>query len=356
MRFSFDEDQLLFQTSLRDFLAKECTPEGIRAGWDEDRSHSPELWSQLAELGVTGLLVPEAHDGMGMGEIDSVLLFEEAGRAACPEPVVATAAVAAPLLAEIGNVEFAGPWLARIGSGDAIVAVGHEVSPLVTDADLARLLLLQRGDAVHAVEPGACAINAQPANDPSRRLFRVDFTPSEATRVADGELGRALWAAALDRGALACAAQLLGTTDKLIALSSEYAEQRHQFGKPIGSFQAVKHMLADCKVKLEYARPAVHRAAYSVAHSAACSAADRSLHVSMAKVAAADAALFSARRALQVHGAIGYTWEQDLHIWMRRAWSLEQAWGRNDFHRGRVEAALFSDGARLGPGETFRGD
>ncbi len=352
MRFSFDEDQLLFQTSLRDFLAKECTPEGIRAGWAEGRSHSPELWSQLAELGVTGLLVPEAHDGMGMSEIDSVLLFEEAGRAALPEPVVATAAVAAPLLAELGDAELAGRWLARIGAGDAIVAVGHEVSPLVTDADVAQLLLLQRGDEVHAVEPGDCAITEQPANDPSRRLFKVDFTPSDATRVAEGDAGRALWAAALDRGALACAGQLLGTTDKLIALASDYANQRHQFGKPIGSFQAVKHMLADCKVKLEYARPVVHRAAHSVARAVA----DRALHVSMAKVAAADAALFSARQALQVHGAIGYTWEQDLHIWMRRAWSLEQAWGRNDFHRGRVEAAILSDGARLGPGETFRGD
>jgi len=352
VRFSFEEDQLLFQNSLRDFLAKECTPEGIRAGWDEGRSHSPELWSQLAELGVTGLLVPEAHDGMGMNEVDSVLLFEEAGRAACPEPVVATAAVAAPLLAELGNLEFAGSWLVRIGAGEAIVAVAHEVNPLVTDADLAQLLLIQREDEVHAVDPGDCEITAQPANDPSRRLFQVHFEPSDATRVAEGQPGRALWAAALDRGALACAAQLVGTTDKLIALASEYAEQRHQFGKPIGSFQAVKHMLADCKVKLEYARPAVHRAAHSVAHAVA----DRALHVSMAKVAAADAALFSARRALQVHGAIGYTWEQDLHIWMRRAWSLEQAWGRNDFHRSRIEAALFSDGARLGPGETFRGD
>ncbi|MEE2678874.1 MAG: acyl-CoA dehydrogenase family protein [Myxococcota bacterium] len=351
MRFSFDEDQLLFQDSLREFLANECTPDAIRAGWEQGRSHSPELWAQLAELGVTGLLVPEAHEGLGMSEVASVLLFEEAGRAALPEPVVSTVAVAAPLLADLAEGELAGAWLPRIGSGDAIVAVGHEVSPLVVDADLAHLFLLQRGDAVHAVAPDDCTAVEQPANDPSRRLFAVDFSPSETTCVADGEAGRALWNAALDRGALACAAQLLGVTDKLITLASEYAEQRHQFGKPIGSFQAVKHMLADCKVKLEYARPLVHRAAHSVAHGVL----DRALHVSMAKVAAADAAGFTAGRALQVHGAIGYTWEQDLHIWMRRAWSFEQAWGRNDFHRRRVEAAILSDGARLGPGETFRG-
>jgi len=352
MDFTFNEDQLLFQSTLRDFLANECTPEGIRAAWDQASSHSSALWSQLAELGVPGLLVPDAHDGMGMSEVDSVLLFEEAGRAALPEPVVATAAVAAPLLVELGESELASRWLSRIASGDAIVAVGHEVSPLVPDADVAQLLLLQRGDEVHAVEPGDARILEQPANDPSRRLFKVDFEPSDATRLAGGERGRALWAAALDRGALACAAQLLGVADSLLRLASEYARQRVQFGKPIGSFQAVKHMLADCKVKIEYARPVVHRAAHSVARGVA----DRGLHVSMAKVAAADAALASGRQALQVHGAIGYTWEQDLHIWMRRAWSLEQAWGRNDFHRSRVEAAILSDGAILGAGETFRGD
>lgn len=352
MRFVFDEDQLLFQTTVRDFLANECTPERIRAAWDAGRSHTPELWAKLADLGVPGLLVPEMHEGMGMSEIDSVLLFEEAGRAALPEPVIATAAVAAPLLVELGDAKLAAGWLPRIGTGDAIVAVGHEVSPLVTDADVAHLLLLQRADEVHALAPAQAKLVAQPANDPSRRLFRVEFAASGATRVARGQAGRALWAAALDRGALAAAAQLLGVTDKLISLASEYAGQRRQFGVPIGSFQAVKHMLADCKVKLEYARPVVHRAAHSVAQAVA----ERSLHVSMAKVAAADAALHAARQALQVHGAIGYTWEQDLHLWMRRAWSLEQAWGRNDFHRRRIENAVLAEGARLGPGETFRGE
>jgi alkylation response protein AidB-like acyl-CoA dehydrogenase len=289
---------------------------------------------------------------MGMSEIDSVLLFEEAGRAALPEPLIATAAVAAPLLVELGNEALAAEWLPRIGGGDAIVAVGHEVSPLVVDADVAHLLLLQRGDEVHALTPDAAQIVAQPANDPSRRLFKVDFEAAAASRVADGAAGRKLWAAALDRGALATAAQLLGATDSLITLAAEYAEQRQQFGKPIGSFQAVKHMLANCKVKLEYARPVVHRAAHSVARNVA----DRSLHVSMAKVAAADAAQFAARQALQVHGALGYTWEQDLHIWMRRAWSLDQAWGRNDFHRSRVEERVLAASERLGPGGTFRGD
>ncbi len=131
-----------------------------------------------------------------------------------------------------------------------------------------------------------------------------------------------------------------------IDMAVRYACQRKQFGVPIGSFQAVKHMLADLQVRLEYARPVVYRAAHSVARAARC----RSVDVSMAKAAASEAAVKAARAALQVHGAIGYTWEQDLHVWMRRAWSLELAWGSGAWHRARVAEAVL-DGAV--PAETF---
>ena len=236
----------------------------------------------LAELGVPGLLVPEKYEGMGMDEIDFVLLQEEAGRAALAEPVIETAAVAAPLLVELGSEELCDRWLEPIATGKAIAAVGHAVSPFVSDAHIADLLLLQHGDEVHAVDPEQVTLTRQPANDPSRCLFTVDWKPGDATRVAEGEKGRACLAAALDRGALACAAQQLGVADQLITMASGYAEQRHQFGKPIGSFQAIKHMLANLKVKLEYARPVVHRAAHSVARAVS----GRAVHVSMAKLAA----------------------------------------------------------------------
>ncbi len=349
MDFDFNEDQLLFQKTVRDFLDGECTPDGIRAQWESEEGHSRELWAKLAELGIPGLLVPEAHEGMGMDEVDAVLLFEEVGRAALPEPVVETAAVAAPLLADLEDGELGARWLKPIAVGEAVVTVTDAASPLVADAHVARLLLLFHEDEVHAVDPGEAQLERQAANDPSRRLFTVRWTPSRATRVADGEQGRALQAAAFDRAALACAAQQLGVADRLIEMASAYAGQRQQFGVPIGSFQAVKHMLANVKVALEYARPVVHRAAHSVARGAA----DRALHVSMAKIAASEAATAAASVALQVHGAIGYTWEQDLHIWMRRAWSLEQAFGRNELHRRRVEEAVLREGVRLGPGETF---
>jgi len=349
MRFAFTEDQVLLQQTVRDFLRAECTPERIRALWETETARSRDLWRKLADVGVAGVLVPEEHGGLGLDEIDAVTLFEEAGRAALAEPVVATAAVGAPLLRELGG-ELAARWLPRVASGDAIVAVGPPDERFVEDAHVADLLLLaDPGGALHALERRGARVVAEPANDPSKRIFTVAFEPSEASCVAEGERARALFAAALDRGALACAAELVGVAEQLLELAVGYASQRTQFGRPIGSFQAVKHALADVKVKLEYARPLVYRAAHSVARGDP----RRALHVSMAKAEAGEAAVFAARRALQVHGAIGYTWEQDLHLWMRRAWSLDLAWGTRRRHRERVAAWVLAPGAALGPGTTF---
>lgn len=356
MDFRASDDQLLLQTTVRDFLAKECTAEVVRAVWEAETARSPDLWRKLAEIGLPGLLVPEEHGGMGLGEVDLFLLLEEVGRAALAEPVIATAAVAAPLLSELAEAglgELASEWLPRVAAGEAIVAVGHPVSPFVEDAHVADLLLLARGEEeLHALRREGVRIQEQPANDPSRRIATVEFKPTDGSLLARGELARRLLAAALDRGALACAAQALGVADRLVELAVAYTAQRKQFGKPIGSFQAVKHMLANVKVKLEYARPVVQRAAHSVAHGNA----RRSLHVSMAKLLACEAAGFAAKSALQAHGAIGYTWEQDLHIWMRRAWSLEQSWGRSAFHHARVREALLEEDLPIGAGTTFLGE
>ena len=350
MRFGFDADQLLLQETLRDFLTSECPAPRVRALWDTETGRSPELWKALADLGVTGLLVPEAHEGMGMDEGVLVLLHEEAGRAALAEPLVATG-IAVPLLVGFGSRDLCERWLKPIAVGKAIVAVGHPVNPFVSDAHVAALLLLPHEDEIHALAPADVELVRQPVNDPARRVFSVKWTPTAATRIARGGQARELLAAALDRGALACAAQLLGATDRLLELAVAYAQQRVQFGQPIGAFQAVKHHLANVKVALEYARPVVYRAAHSVARQDGA----RAAHVSHAKIAAGEAAALAAKTALQVHGAIGYTWEQDLHVWMRRAWSLDLDWGSSSFHRARVAEFVLAPGAEIGPGTTFRG-
>ena len=332
MDFDFSEDQRMLGQAVADFLAGECPPERVRAGWDAETGRDPAFWKRLAEVGVPGLLVPEAQGGLGLDETDLVLLLEETGRVALAEPVIPVS-VGVGLLRELGG-ELGERWLPRVAAGDALLAVGHAQSPFVADAHVADLLLLPKGDTLHAVERRDVRLEAQPANDGSQRLFRVSFEGGE--EIASGEVAAALHDAALDRGALCCAAEALGVADRLITLAVEYATQRRQFGVAIGSFQAVKHALADVKVALEYARSHVHRAADSVANATATRAVD----VSMAKLAACEVAREAAKTSLQIHGAIGYTYEQDVHVWMKRAWSLDLAFGTSVFHRGRLCAAV----------------
>ncbi len=347
MDFTFTEDQLLFRESVRDFLVNEVTPERVRRSWESDSGREDALWSQLTELGLVGMTVPEEHGGLGMNELDFVLLAQECGYVALPEPLVHTALVAVPLLRALGG-ELGSTWLPRIAAGEAKVVVGLEQNLLVEDAHVADLLLIERAGDLCAVLPEQLALRRNESVDPSRRLYAVAGIEGAAT-AATGDHAAALVAASLNRGALGCAAQTLGLAQRMIDLSVQYTAERHQFGKPIGSFQAVKHHLANVAVRLEYARAPVHRAAYAVAHGE--EGAGRV--VSHAKLAACEAANLAAKNAIQVHGAMGYTWEVDLHIFMKKAWALANSWGDAGFHKGRVGAYIFSDGARLGAGGTF---
>jgi alkylation response protein AidB-like acyl-CoA dehydrogenase len=333
VRFAFTEDQKLFRDALRALLEKECTADVVRRAWDaETNGRSPSLWGKMAELGVTGLAVPEAHGGLGLSDIDFVLLLEESGRAALPEPLVETSAVGVPLLVETASAEQCATWLPRVAIGQARLALGLESAAFVADAHVADLLLLQRGDELYAVPRDGVTLTPEHSVDGARRLFRVTWSPSPATRVASGPAARRALARAFDRGALGVSAMLLGLARHLIDVTVEYVKVRKQFGSAIGSFQAVKHHLADALVKLEFARPVVYRAAYSMSRAPDSG----SLHVSMAKAYASDAALLAARAALQCHGAIGYSYEHDLHLWMKRAWALAAAWGDASWHRARA--------------------
>jgi alkylation response protein AidB-like acyl-CoA dehydrogenase len=336
MRFAFTEDQLLFRTTVREFLEKECTTADLRATWASASGWSTERWTKLADLGVTGLTVPERHGGLGMDELSLVLVLEESGRVCLPEPVVGTTAVGAPLLRDVATDEVGERWLGRVATGRAVLGVGLGAAPYVDHAQSADLLLLQRGDEVHAVPRDEVTMVAQPALDGARRLASVEWEPGTGMVLATGERAAAAVECAFDRGALAAAAQLLGISQQLITFAVDHARHRVQFGQPIGAFQAVKHMLADALLQLELARPVVYRAAYSVARALP----ERPLDVSMAKAFASDAATVASRVALQTHGAIGYTWEHDLHLWMKRGWALSAAWGDAAWHRARVGGAV----------------
>ncbi len=347
MDFTFTEDQLLFQDSVRDFLVNEVTPERIRASWETDSGRSDELWGQLAELGLTGMTVPEEHGGLGMNELDFVLLAQECGYVALPEPLVHTALVAVPTLVDIGG-ELAADWLPRIAAGEAKVVVGPALNTLVEDAHVADLLLLQQGDHLRAATTSQVSLRHNESVDPSRRLFAVEVT-EDASVVAVGGAAETLVATATDRGALGAAAQAVGLAQRMIDISVQYTSERQQFGQAIGAFQAVKHHMADVAVRLEYARAPVHRAAYALAHRLPRTP----QAVSHAKLVACEAANLAARHSHQVHGAMGYTWEVDLHIFMKKAWALANTWGDAGFHKTRVAESIFADGAPLGADATF---
>jgi alkylation response protein AidB-like acyl-CoA dehydrogenase len=349
MDFTFTEDQLLFQDEVKKFLENEVTPEKIRALWETDTGRSEDLWQAMAGMGLTGLTVPEEFGGMGMNAVDFVLLAQACGYVALPEPLVETVLVAVPLInaLSVDAVKFA--WLPRIASGEAKVAVGLSHNLLVADAHIADLLLLQHGDEIHAVTKSQVQLTHNESIDPSRKLFSVQWTPSTATCVAQGDEAKKIIADAFNAGVLGAAAQALGLTQRMIDISVKYTSDRTQFGKPIGSFQAVKHRLANVAVPLEYAKAVVHRAAYSVAHDHP----DTALHVSHAKLAASEASLLGAKNGIQVHGAMGYTWEVDMHIFMKKAWALNNTWGDVAFHKNRVADFVLSDNAKIGAGNTF---
>jgi alkylation response protein AidB-like acyl-CoA dehydrogenase len=310
VRFAFSDEQLAMRDAVRAFLEKECSPKVVRDAWTNETGRSG-LWPRLGELGVLGVLAPETHGGFGGDYLDLVLLLEETGRAALPEPVVEHAAVVLPLLDD-SRAEAA-------AAGDLTITVASP-SGLVPYADSSDLVLV--GDEL--VEPGTLELRGHESVDGTRRLFALAAPPTSINLASS------------DRAALGVAAQLIGLADRMLAMTVEYAKERRQFGVPIGSFQAVKHHLADVALALEFSRPLVYRAAWSIAQSDDA----RSVHVAMAKARASEAALRAGRVALQVHGAIGYTTEYDLHLWMKRAWTLAASWGDTAWHDARVGRAI----------------
>ncbi len=357
MRFAFTDDQLAFRDAVRDLLAKECAPEVVRAAWpagaDDHGARKGDgaraaddrvakVWSDLAEMGVLGIAVGEERGGLGLGEVDWVLLAEETGYAAVPHPFVETACVVAPLVDAVGDPD---------GVLDELVEGSRKAGalPLMTT-------LVPWGDAITYL----VSLDGPSGGDEpwiARRVTRgiaVGDDDEHRRHLADSlDAGRHLvrlgaWSAgeplgtsvdaarAFDRGALATAAQLVGLARRMLDITVGYVAERRQFGVPVGAQQAVKHQLADVAKALHFAAPAVYAAAWSLStHDEAASRA-----VSVAKSLASDAAHLAVRNTLQCHGAIGYTVEYDLHLYLKRAESLVRAWGDAPWHRRRVAVGL----------------
>ena len=292
MRFVLSDEQRDFAAALDKLLSASDTVTVARAWAEGDTGPGLELWHRLAEQGLT-MLATEATP------VEVVVAFEALGRHAVPGPWVESAAHLPVLL------------------GREIDGIGTVGTPLALDADLADEVYLLDEDSVRSATVAGPSERA--SVDPTRRLF----TLSPGDPVTSERVG-----AAWDSAVLAASAQLLGLGEQLLAESVAYVKQRRQFGREIGSYQAIKHALADVRIALDFARPMVHGAALEAVPASA------------AKVMAGDAAYLASRTALQVHGAIGYTRELDLSLWMLKTRALVGAWGTAAFHRARVLESL----------------
>lgn len=323
---SLTEEQRLLGAALRELLERRCTVDALRASWDADGGRVPGLWERLAGVGIPGLLVPEQLGGGGAGPVELTVAMEQVGRQAVPEPVV-PAIVGATVLAGAGHPDLA----AQVAAGDAILGLQLPGTDLVLEAPLADALLVGVGGALHLVPAAAATVVTQPALDPAYRVGTVTWRPTAATELTDVDVSRMY-----DLAALGTAAELLGLAGGILERTARYAGQRVQFGRPIGAFQAVKHQLADVYVAVEFARPVLLAAAWTVDHVPA----NGPRAVSHAFCACATAAERAADAGLQVHGAIGYTFEHELHMWLKRVWSRSRLWGGRAYHLRRVRDSL----------------
>jgi alkylation response protein AidB-like acyl-CoA dehydrogenase len=321
VKFDLDQEQRDFAASIDAALGAADVPGAMRAWSTGDTAAGKRVWNQLSELGVTALTVPEEVDGIGAHLVDLVLAMEALGRWCVPGPVVESIAVAPVLLAGAPD---AAERLTPLAAGELIATVALPPhTPRAVDAEAADLVLLAEDGKVNQAQAGTRHASV----DPSRGVFDVTAT---------GESWDADTARAYEVGALATAAQLIGAGQAMLNTAVDYAKQRTQFGRVIGGYQAIKHKLADVHIAIELARPLVYGAALSLADDSPDTVRD----VSAAKVAASDAALLAAHSALQTHGAIGFTSECDLSLWLLRVQALRPAWGDATAHRRRVLEAI----------------
>ncbi len=372
MDFGLSEDQELLQRSARDFLAKECSTEFVRQVIPpEGDGFSRALHRGMAEMGWTGLVIPETWGGLGLGILDLAVLAEELGRAVAPGPYFSSSVLGALTLTYGAPPAHKKAWLPRIASGEAIVTLAlleasdrwdaegvalrctknrngftlRGTKQFVLDAHVADALLVAvrmqgRGESGIGIVLVPCdlpGLRIHPLEDidRTRRPCEVEFedvqVPASAL-MADATKGWKVLSRVMDAACVVLAADCLGGAQRALELSVEYARVREQFGRPIGSFQAVKHICAEMVSDIEPARSLVWYAAYALDHRPK----EASRAASVAKARLADVYARTTNRAVQIHGGIGFTWEHDMHLWFKRAKWNEHAFGDPAWHRERL--------------------
>lgn len=360
MQFGLSESQQILKDTARKFFAGESPIAAVRKAIETETAYDAALWTKLAEQGFTGIITPEEYGGMGLGNVELALLMEEAGYALLPGPFFSTVAMAGNVIEACASPEQKREYLGRIAEGRARATValveaagswdteslklssaGNKLNGaklFVTDAAVADFMVVIGGDGVFVVDAKAPGLHVEPMKgmDLARKIYSIEFknTPAERLGNASG-LSRAL-----DVATTALCAEMTGGMQRVLELTVGYAKTRKQFGKPIGIFQAVQHLCADMYLETESSRSATYYAAWALEENMP----DAMAAVSVAKMYASDASRSVGNRGIQVHGGMGFTWENDIHLYYRRAKASETMLGDATFHRERI-ARLVIDGA-----------
>ncbi len=375
MDFDLSKPQKLLKESARALLARACGPGRVRELMGTETAHDEGLWREMAEQGWTGLVVPEAEGGLGLGLVETAAVAEEMGRACLPGAFLSTL-FAAALIGRAGSEGQRAKYLGPIAAGElkATVALLEEGASwdvdavkvgaaraggrltlngrklFVPDAGAADLIVCAARDddalALLPVGRGAegLGVRPTPSMDETRKLYEVTFEGvgvSESDALGAGGDARGALRRALEVSTAVLCAEMVGGMQWVLDTTVEYAKTRQQFGRPIGSFQAVQHMCADMLLMTESARSAAYYAAWALTEGDP----QASLAVSVAKAYCSDAYREVANRGVQVHGGIGFTWEHDLQLYYKRSKSSETLFGDATFHRERI-ARLVVDSQR----------
>ena len=331
MDFQPTEDQKALREGIRSFCEGQIPFERFPE-LEKSKGFDRTLWNELAEMGVFGLRLPEDQGGVGLGYSDAVLVFEELGRRLIPGPLV-WSHLAAGLIegAETGKTVVGG--LDLIGDSDGPIVVEY--------LDALDVLLVLRPDGIERLDPRTLAAKeAEIPLDPLTPIHHVENLP-RGERIGDAEAAKKMRL----EGATIVAAQQLGVAEGALDLANEYAKGREQFGRPIGGFQAVKHILAEMFVRQEAARGGAYNAGATLD---APDVANAQRAVSSAKITAGESAIRNARNGIQVHGGMGFTWEVPAHYYLKRAWVLENVFGNRDEHSeiiAKILDGIVGDGA-----------
>ena len=335
MDFRFTETQRLFAGAVGELLDKECTPATLRAMTKSNNSSIQTLWVSLSNMGVVGMTGPEGYGGLGMSDLDLVLIMEEIGRVACPETIIEQTCIGVPILSNLIDGRVDEGLIKSLISGEQRLSTTLG-STYALAADSVDYLLLENNNEIHLLPSSEVEMVLQKSVDETRRLFSIKWQPTKLTSV---EVHPDVVRKSILSAATATAAQALGIATHLLETTISYVKEREQFGKPVGINQAIKHHLADTGKAIEFARPMVHRAAWALS---VCDP-EEQVAVSMGKYLASKAVNHACRTALQCHGAIGYTMEYDLQIWLKRGWALAATRGDAIAHIDVIGRNILND-------------